>query len=174
MYFLLPAAAANIMPVIAKKYFKKLSYPLDFKSKFFDGKRILGDHKTFRGLISAIISALIVVLIQEELHDIYLFNALSLVNYQSINIWLFGTLIGLGVMLGDATGSFVKRRFDIKPGKSFYLVDQIGSAIGIGILVLPLYIPSWRVFIYLTIVWTLGHLLLKYLGYLIGLEEKAI
>ena len=129
IYFLLPAAAANIIPVLVKNNFKILSYPLDLKAKFFDGKRVLGDHKTFRGVIFAVIAAVIAVLIQRELHDNYLFNALSLVNYQEINIWLFGTLIGLGVMLGDSLGSFAKRRLDIKPGKSFYLVDQISNRI---------------------------------------------
>ena len=174
IYFLLPAAAANIIPVLVKNNFKILSYPLDLKAKFFDGKRVLGDHKTFRGVIFAVIAAVIAVLIQRELHDNYLLNALSLVNYQEINIWLFGTLIGLGVMLGDSLGSFAKRRLDIKPGKSFYLVDQIGSAIGLGILVLPIYVPSWKIFIYLILIWTLGHFIIKYLGYLIGIDDKAV
>jgi CDP-2,3-bis-(O-geranylgeranyl)-sn-glycerol synthase len=34
--------------------------------------------------------------------------------------------MGFGAILGDAIGSFVKRRINIKPGAPFPIVDQIG------------------------------------------------
>ena len=173
IYFLLPAAAANIMPVIVKNSFKFLDYPIDFKKKLFDKKRILGDHKTFRGLIFAIIVAVIISIIQRLLYKNYLFNAISLINYEEINILIFGILTGIAVMFGDSLGSFVKRRMNVKPGETLPLIDQIGSAIGIGIIILPIYYPSIKLFLYLTIIWTLGHLFLKYLGYLLKIDEKA-
>jgi len=173
IYFLIPAAISNMMPVFVKNHFKFLDYPLDFNKKW-NKKRILGDHKTFRGVIFAVIGAIIVGIIQGILHDNYLFNAISLINYKEINIISFGILIGIAVMFGDALGSFVKRRMRVKPGETLPIIDQIGSAIGIGIIVLPIYYSSIRLFVYLTIIWVLGHFFIKYVGYLLKIDEKAV
>ena len=77
-------------------------------------------------------------------------------------------------MFGDSLGSFVKRRMRVKPGETLPIIDQIGSAIGMGIIVLPIYYPSLRFFIYLTIIWVVGHFFIKYLGYLLRIDEKAV
>jgi len=174
LYFLLPAAFANIMPVFVKHHFRSLAYPLDFKKKFIDEKRLLGEHKTFRGLVFGIIGAMTISLVQKYLHNYYLFNAISLINYQEINILVFGFLVGIGVIIGDALGSFVKRRVNVKPGKSLYLIDQASSIIGIGIFVLPFYLPSLEIFLYLFIIWTIGHFIIKFIGYLLKIDKNAI
>ena len=174
VYFLLPAALANMMPVFVKNYFKILEYPLDFNFKFFDGKRILGAHKTFRGLIFGILGAMIVALIQKNLHTNYIFNAVSLVNYSEINILLFGFLMGFGVIFGDALGSFVKRRFNFKPGESFYLLDQAGSALGIGMFVVPFYSIIFNNYVYIFLFWILGHFFIKFIGYIMKVDDRVV
>ncbi len=48
IYFLLPAAFANMAPVIFKRV-NFLVYPVDFGLKF-RGRRLLGENKTIRGV----------------------------------------------------------------------------------------------------------------------------
>jgi len=55
LWFMLPSYAANIIPVFAKKI-NLWNYPVDF-GKTWKGKRIFGDHKTWRGIISGIVVA---------------------------------------------------------------------------------------------------------------------
>jgi len=147
IYFLLPAALANMMPVFMKNKMPYLNKPLDFNFKL--GKnRILGDNKTFRGLVSGIIGAVIIVYIQLILYDFKLFRDLSLINYSTINFLVFGFLIGFGVIFGDAIGSFIKRRFNIIPGKSLLLIDQINGIIGLAVFVYLFYLASLKIYFY--------------------------
>src|SRR3989344_4490880 len=148
LYFLIPAAVANMAPVFVKN-------------------RLLGDHKTFRGLVAAIIGAMIVIYLQLILYDFKFFRDLSLIDYSQINFLILGFLIGFGVMFGDAVGSFIKRRFNTAPGKSLLFIDQINGALGLAIFVMPFYLKSWKLFFYILIIWTLGHFIFKFLGYLL-------
>ncbi len=172
-YFLLPAAIANMIPVFVKHKFDYLNLPLDFGIKL-GGKRLLGENKTLRGLIFAIIGAIITVYLQIILYDYKLFRNLSIVDYSQINFLLFGFLTGFGVMFGDAIGSFVKRRLNVAPGKPLLFVDQVNSVVGLGIFVLPFYLRSFKDFVYLLIIWTVGHFVLKFLGYLFKVDREAI
>ena len=49
LYFFLPAYVANMSPVLVRGRFKALALPID-GGRWLWGKRILGDHKTWRGL----------------------------------------------------------------------------------------------------------------------------
>jgi CDP-2,3-bis-(O-geranylgeranyl)-sn-glycerol synthase len=73
--------------------------------KFVDGKRILGDGKTFVGFIFGVLVGTLVGFLQGNL--------------------LLGFLLSFGTMFGDSVGSFVKRRLKIKRGKDFPLIDQL-------------------------------------------------
>jgi|SRR3989338_6546156 len=173
IYFLLPAAVANMMPVFARKKMEYLNYPLDF-GRSYNGKRILGDNKTFRGLVAAILGSVITVYIQVILYDFKFFRDLSLVDYSQTGFLWFGFLIGFAVIFGDALASFIKRRLNYSPGKSLIFVDQINGIIGLCIFVLPFYLDSIKIISSLVFIWLLGHFILKYLGYLLKLDNKAI
>ena len=165
LYFILPAALANMMPIFVKKL-NIFGYPLDFGLKF--GKeRVLGENKTFRGVIFAILGALFIVYLQS-------YFSYGLIDFSKYNLIYLGFLFGFGVMFGDALGSFFKRRIKIKPGESFYVADQIDSILGL-FLVFYWYLDLSLLFwVYTLIVWFLGHLILKYVGYLLKLENKKI
>ena len=60
LWFILPAYLANSSPVLGHKLFGKYNYPIDFGKKLKDGKRILGDGKTWNGLIFGILVAVLV------------------------------------------------------------------------------------------------------------------
>jgi len=54
-------------------------------------------------------------------------------DYQDVNVALFGTAMGAGAMLGELPNSFVKRQLGITPGQTgrglarglFYVWDQV-------------------------------------------------
>jgi CDP-2,3-bis-(O-geranylgeranyl)-sn-glycerol synthase len=170
-YFLLPAALCNMMPVFAKKLFPKLGFPLDFNKNLY-GSRILGSHKTFRGLISGLVIAIFMVVLQTYLYNFEFFKSLSYIHYSSANPILLGFLIGFGTLFGDALGSFFKRRFKIEPGKEWMPVDQIDSPIFMILFILPVVSVSFYFSVLTIIIWFFGHLILNYIGWLIKIKRS--
>ncbi|MBS3152501.1 CDP-archaeol synthase [Candidatus Woesearchaeota archaeon] len=173
IYLLLPAALANMTPVLVKKYFKFLAYPVDFNKKLF-GNRIFGSHKTFRGFLFGILSSILIVIFQAYLYRFDFFQNISLLEYNKINPIIFGFLFGFGVLFGDLIGSFIKRRLKISPGKSLLILDQINAVIGIAVFVFPFYLKSLEILIWITFVWLIGHFIIRYTGFLFGLNKEKL
>lgn len=172
LYLLLPAAFANMVPVFMKKM-NFLNYPLDFKLKFF-GNRLFGNNKTFRGLVFGIIGSIVVVLLQSFLYEYEFFLNINLVNYSLVNVFGFGFLVGFGVLFGDLVSSFIKRRFGFKSGEHFFILDQINGGLGFGFLIVLTYFKSWNLFLWVILIWFVGHLVIKYIGYLLGIYKEKI
>ncbi|MFX0057290.1 MAG: CDP-archaeol synthase [Candidatus Hodarchaeota archaeon] len=127
--------------------------PIDGGRFWQDGRRILGDHKTWKGLIkgplyigipiSFGIFLLFIVLwpaIQEipitgEQMGIYkLYSNLSYYEFYFIGgpfpigiLFLIVRIIlsSYGAAFGDLLGSFLKRRFNIPSGEPFWIIDQL-------------------------------------------------
>ena len=59
IWFFLPAGLGNIAPIFAAKlpWLKTYAFPLDGYA-MFRGKRLLGDHKTVRGLLSGLLTGM--------------------------------------------------------------------------------------------------------------------
>ena len=105
-----PAYLANTLAVLTGG-----KYPIDQGKLYSDGNRILGDGKTWSGLIGGTIGGMIVgygliVFIHE-----YIWESLDL----SI---LF--LLSFGALFGDMTASFYKRRQNLQRGDKFPLLDM--------------------------------------------------
>ncbi len=176
IWFFLPAGLANAIPIFAARIppLKDWSYPLDAYITW-DGKRILGDHKTIRGLVSGIFVAILAVYLQ-----IYVYEHSSLVrqfislDYTSINPILFGLLLAIGALGGDALKSFFKRRINIAPGKSWFPFDHIDYILG-GIILTAFYIhlSLWQ-YILLCVIWTFIHIVATFVGYLLSLKDNPI
>ncbi len=172
LYLLIPGAFANMAPVLFKK-FNFLNYPVDFGLKF--GKnRLFGTNKTFRGFFFGILGSIIFVFIQRILFNYELFRNISLIDYSKINLILFGFLIGFSVLFGDLIGSFIKRRLNVGPGKSLFIVDQVNGGVGFALFVIPFYFKSWSLALWILIIWTIGHLIIKYFGYLLKIDKEKI
>src|SRR6266581_6603367 len=100
LWFFLPAGLANAAPVFAARIpiLSSLSYPLDGYLKF-DGKPILGEHKTIRGLLSGIIIGVLTALI-----ELYFYSHIPFIHknvpisYNLANSLLLGVLLGLGAL----------------------------------------------------------------------------
>jgi len=102
---ILPALVANALPVLFGG-----GPALDGGLKFNDGRPVLGSHKTIRGAIVGIVGGAVMGLI--------------------LSLWrpkfaAQGLLMGVGAMVGDALGSFIKRRLGIAEGKWTPLVDEL-------------------------------------------------
>ena len=112
---LLPALllliAANATPVVAAWLLHgRLAAPLDGGARLGDGTRVLGDHKTWSGLVAGVMGCAIAAkCLGLTLAVGFAFGALSL--------------------LADAASSFVKRRLRLAPGAEIPGLDQVPEAL---------------------------------------------
>lgn len=154
---------------------KPFDSPMDF-NKLFRGRRILGNHKTWRGLVSGIIAATIVLGLQQLLVTnfsgfAWLANGLD---YSQLPTLLVGPLFAIGVLGGDALKSFFKRQFNIAPGGRWFPFDQVDYIIGGALAVLPFIHFTIRQYVLLVVVWTTSVMVTTYIGYLLKLKDQPI
>jgi CDP-2,3-bis-(O-geranylgeranyl)-sn-glycerol synthase len=152
MKFIFPAYCANGAPVLGGG-----GRPMDFGKYFFDGKRIFGANKTFRGFFFGLLIGGLVGGI-----ECFLFH------YP----WLFILLIPLGALLGDLTGAFLKRRLNIPPGGLLPIVDQVDFVVGAIVFSLPLAIISWQLALTVFLITPPIHLFTNYLAYKLKLKKN--
>ena len=164
LYLFLPAAVANMMPVIVgrAKLFSYLAIPLD-GGCCSKNKPLLGSHKTWRGLLTGIIAAVLVTGLQAMME----LKGLNLVDYNAV--WLpLGLLLGTGALIGDAVKSFFKRRCNVKEGNAWVPFDQIDFGIGAVIFLSPIFWLGWPLSFLSVVLLGLGHVLIVWIGYALG------
>lgn len=171
IWFFLPMGFANMAPIFVKKI-NILNIPLDFNKKI-GGEPILGANKTIRGLLSATILGGAVFLLQKYLFNFDFFANISLVDYQNTP-WFAGVLMAFGSIMGDSIKSFFKRRFKIKPGKTWIPFDQIDYIIGGALFFSWFYLPTLRDAISLLFIGLILHIIVNVIGYYLGLREQKI
>ena len=115
--YILPSYFANAVPVLLGG-----GAPIDGGRKMGDGQRLFGDGKTVRGFFSGVAAGTLVgalegIALAGGQYDLYGGSAAAYV--------LAGFLLGLGTMLGDLAGSFIKRRQKIARGKPSLALDQL-------------------------------------------------
>ena len=82
-----------------------------------------------------------------------------------------GFLLGFGALLGDAIGSFLKRRLGIGRGKPAPLLDQLDFLI-VAIILVALVVEVNLLFVAIAIILTLVlHLIANGGAYLLGLKD---
>ena len=163
LYFALPIYIGNMMPVFVRKI-NFLNYPINVK--------LFGEHKTYRGFVSAIIIAILVFYLQSYLHDFEIIKKISLINYEKENLILLGFLSGFGAMFGDLIKSYFKRRRRIKPGESWVPFDQLDFMIGALIVIYPFVNLNFLNIITLLLITPFLHIIANYIGYYTGLREN--
>lgn len=175
LLFFLPAGLANASPVLANRIplLNRWSTPVDF-GKTFRGKRILGNNKSWRGvLFGAVIGSLTAVIVHN--YQPYLLNgSLLMESMPWFGPSLLGFVMGFGALLGDSVESFFKRRLGIKPGNSWFPFDQTDYIIGGLLLILPLVELSWSLVGLILVIYFCLHLIVSYIGYLLGLKDKPL
>lgn len=88
----------------------RLAAPIDAGITLSDGQRLLGNHKTWRGLIAAMLTCAL---------------AGALVGYSASLGIIFAAL----ALAGDAASSLIKRRLRLQPGAECVGLDQIPEAL---------------------------------------------
>lgn len=156
-------------PVIFK-WIPLLDYPMDAKKKW-RGKRILGDHKTWRGFCIGIIAAIATVALQQLFAET--FEAIAPLDYRTVNVWALGFVLGFGAMAGDAVESFVKRRQNIAPGKPWVPWDQIDWIIGAVLFVLLAVRLPFSAALTAIILFGLLHPLVNFVGYKLKIKQNT-
>jgi CDP-2,3-bis-(O-geranylgeranyl)-sn-glycerol synthase len=141
LYFFLPAYLANMTPVLMRPWLHALAVPID-GGRSFRGKRLLGDHKTWRGLLAGTVMGMIAYELQRFASEGGFASDLVLIDYAAHPL-LPGLLMGLGTGLGDSVKSFFKRRMDIEPVESWPVFDQLDFFVGAYLFVAPISAPPF-------------------------------
>lgn len=157
-------------PVILK-WVPILNYPLDH-GKLFNGERLFGEHKTYRGLVFGTLTGILIVFLQHK-YFIY-FEDIELMSYGDFSnskIILIGICFGAGALIGDLIKSFFKRRMKIKDGHSWFPFDQLDLLIGALVALSPIYFLPIPNLITLLLVTPILHFVTNIFAYLIGLKK---
>lgn len=170
LYFILPAYFSNGAGLVFGG-----GLPVDFGKSDIKGVRWIGDGVTWRGLLGGTIIGIVTGIIQGFIAPHILSNFGQFITTPIITSIpegiLIGFLLGFGALLGDALGSFLKRRFGIGRGKPAPLLDQLDFLIVALILVSFVVKMDW-IFVIMAIVLTLIiHLLANTCAYLLGLKD---
>ena len=177
IWFLLPAALANAVPIFvaAIPALKRFDAPID-GGKLWRGHQLLGPHKTWRGIISGIIVATLLLWLQVVLFEHFEWARYisADVNYSTLPILILGPLFAIGALGGDAIESFFKRQKNIKSGGSWVPFDQLDYIIGSVIISLFFVVLSPLQYVYIFLIWFIMHLLASYIGYKLGLKKDPI
>jgi CDP-2,3-bis-(O-geranylgeranyl)-sn-glycerol synthase len=150
--FIFPAYCANATPVIAGG-----GTQMDFGKNFYDGKRIFGNNKTFRGFFFGLAIGLMVGLVESVFFGFPI---------------LFSVLIPLGALFGDLTGAFLKRRLGIAPGGFLPIVDQVDFVVGAVLFSIPLAMVSWDLAVTVLLITPPIHLFTNLLAYKMKLKRN--
>jgi CDP-2,3-bis-(O-geranylgeranyl)-sn-glycerol synthase len=133
---------------------KKFDKPLDREINFFDRKRLLGPSTTILGFPFALIFGL--------LAGIIFFD------------WKIGLILGLSAYFGHALGSFIKRRFGIKPGGFLPLVDHGDFIITAGLILFLLNVITLDIMLYSVLINWIVQPFLCFIGYKLKLRDNSL
>ena len=134
LWLYLPGFLANTFAMMWGKWLPKTGYgpwPIDGGRRMKDGNRILGDGKTWNGLIGgSLTSGLLCVLIVSLMGDVPTSTDIEssvfahpLTGYEGtwfdvgsvgLSAFILGSFLGFACLIGDSTGSFIKRRRGLK------------------------------------------------------------
>lgn len=108
--------------------------PIDFYKKFKDGKRLLGDGKTWRGLLSGTFIGMAAgfgLAVAATYINASEYDYLQVASFDGfpLMIPILFSLCG-GALLGDIIESFFKRRIGKDRGDDWYIFDQLDFILG--------------------------------------------
>ena len=146
--------------------------PIDLNRNHRDGRRILGDGKTYRGLACGVFAGIAAGALQIWLAGSYDLTFLPQQTAASVTILAFGAL------LGDIVKSFVKRRLGKDRGQPWPVADQYDLVAGAFVLML-IFDPGWLmatitlpVLIVILILTPILHRAVNIIGYVSGIKKE--
>ena len=139
LWIMMPAYLANTIAVLTGG-----KYPIDQGRIHSDGNRILGDGKTWSGLVGGTLGGVFIGFLQVNLGE-GLIEALS--GSQDVDFWgensiIVFFLLSFGALFGDMTASFIKRRSQLKRGDKSPLLDMF-DFVGMALLLSFIFANEW-------------------------------
>jgi len=154
IYFMLPAYLANVSALAFGG-----GSPVDFNRNFIDGRRILGNGVTWRGTITGTAIGTAIGFIQGFISG----------------DWGRGILLGLclggGALIGDACGSFIKRRMKIERGRPAPILDQLDFVLGAIVFASLVVVIPLDIIIFIIVITIILHLSTNIVAYLLGIKD---
>jgi CDP-2,3-bis-(O-geranylgeranyl)-sn-glycerol synthase len=145
--------------------------PVDLGRNYSDGKRVLGDGKTWRGLACGILAGILIGLVQIWSAGRFGWEWLPQQTLLTI------TLLSVGALLGDMVKSFFKRRFGKDRGANWPVADQYDLVAGAFVLLL-IFDPQWLfavmtvpVLIVILVMTPVLHRAMNIIGYMVKVKE---
>ncbi len=194
-FLLVPSFIANGMMVITGKIKGIPRYPIDGGRTFRDGKRILGDGKSWNGVIGGWISGFVISVLfcwyffgliyngenygifasDSFINQTYIHNFIRHVYNQDGIVWsgyiLSQLFIALGSPIGDMIGSFFKRRVKRERGEVFLFWDQ-NDFIIVSAAIASIWFPiTWIYWVFLLLFTPLMTAFANYIGFLMGKKD---
>ena len=173
VYFMLPAYVANLSGLAFGG-----GTPVDGGKECKDGRRLIGNGVTWKGLQNGTIIGTLVGVVLGIVGTFY--GDLSALTGGIIDLHVYGSIFGglilgflmaFGALLGDAVGSFLKRRIGLDRGAPAPLMDQLDFVIGALIFSLLVVQISWKFFIVIAVLSLVLHLGSNTFAYLIGMKD---
>lgn len=128
-WFIIPSYVANASAKLLGG-----GIPLDFGKKWKDGKRILGDGKTWRGLLFGAFIGMIAgfgLVVGAKYIAISEYAFLNLSDFEGFPL-MIPIIFSLcfGALVGDTVESFFKRRIGKNRGEDWFFFDQVDFIAG--------------------------------------------
>jgi len=165
-WIMLPAYIPNSAAAVIKG-----KLPMDLGKTMADGRRLIGDGKTFRGFFGGTLCGIVLGCIQIWAYHQYHLDFLPQHTLLSV------TLLSTGSMAGDVAASFLKRRRGLPRGEAWPFIDQYDFLIGAFILLI-VFDWSWvhetitvLTFIVIIIMTPLLHRAINMIGYKLGFKD---
>lgn len=168
IWFMLPAYIPNNAAVVVGG-----GPPID-GGRYFRGARLLGDGKTWRGLVGGVLAGIVVAVglnaVEPSLSTTL---EISFPRFPQVAV----VALPVGALLGDISASFIKRRVGAKRGTSIPGLDQYDLVIGsLGLTALMAWgwlieVLSLEIVLAILIITPVLHLLTNVGAYMLGLKE---
>ncbi len=174
IYLMIPAYFANGSALVFGG-----GLPIDFGKYAWDGRRLIGDGCTWRGLIGGGLLGTIVGGLLGFLADWGIASELFYISSSQMTIFsgnmvqglVIGFLLGFGALIGDAIGSFIKRRMNFERGKPVPLLDQLDFVVFALLFVSLVVHLSWQMIVIILFVSIFLHLGANIFAYLINIKD---
>ncbi|WP_456453078.1 CDP-2,3-bis-(O-geranylgeranyl)-sn-glycerol synthase [Thermococcus sp.] len=154
-WYILPAYFANASPVLVGG-----GRPIDGGRFWRDGRRILGDGKTWRGFAGGVAIGTAVGMVQYFITPSF---------YGSFRTaFLLAFALSFGALFGDLVGSFFKRRANLPRGYPAIGLDQLGFLISALAFAYPVKTLDSGQIIFLLVVSPFIHWGANYFAYRMG------
>lgn len=173
VYFMLPAYVANLSGLAFGG-----GSPVDGGRECKDGRRLIGNGVTWKGLQNGTIIGTLVGVVLGIIGTFY--GDLSVLTGGIVDLHVYGSIFGglilgflmaFGALLGDAVGSFLKRRIGLQRGEPAPIMDQLDFVLGALVLSLLVVRISWNFFFIIAVLSLVLHLGSNTFAYLIGMKD---